>query len=120
MRSPRTAPGRRTRVLLAVVCAAGVLTGCQTLADAALDAGCEGTESRVAKLGSYRVLDSRPRGTVVPRGFEDLDSGCWADSGEAWLYAERTYVFPGGRAEVVRHYRRAAERDGWRPSGVAT
>ncbi|MEU0209287.1 hypothetical protein [Streptomyces canus] len=51
----------------------------------------------------------------MPRGFEDLEAGCWEDSGEAWLYAERTYVFPGDKAEVTQHYRAAAEREGWKP-----
>ena len=33
------------------------------------------------------------------------------------MYADRTYVFPGdGRADVTRHYRAAAEREGWKPS----
>ncbi|MFF0090718.1 hypothetical protein ACFYSF_12265 [Streptomyces canus] len=52
----------------------------------------------------------------MPRGFRDLEAGCWEDSGEAWLYAERTYVFPGDKADVIRHYRAAAEREGWKPS----
>ncbi|MFE9767098.1 hypothetical protein ACFYPC_21680 [Streptomyces sp. NPDC005808] len=52
----------------------------------------------------------------MPQGFEDLEAGCWEDSGEASLYAERTYVFPGDRADVTEHYRAAAEREGWKPS----
>ncbi|MEU0025290.1 hypothetical protein [Streptomyces sp. NPDC006335] len=55
----------------------------------------------------------------MPQGFEDLEAGCREDSGEAWLYAERTYVFPGDRADVTRHYRAAAEREGWKPSRAA-
>jgi hypothetical protein len=96
--------------------ATGVLTGCQTLADAASASGCEGTESRVGELKAYGILDSRPQGTIVPQGFEKLDAGCWEDSGEAWLSADRTYVFPGDRADVTQHYRAAAEREGWKPS----
>ncbi|MEE1791053.1 hypothetical protein PUR28_09780 [Streptomyces sp. BE308] len=46
----------------------------------------------------------------MPKGFEELDSGCWEDSGEAWVYAERTHAFPGDRTEVTRHYRVAAQR----------
>ncbi|MFD5746523.1 hypothetical protein [Streptomyces sp. NPDC127033] len=113
---PRTAIRGRTVLLLTVVWAAGVLTGCRSLADAASASGCAGTESRVGELTSYSVLGSRPRGAVVPRGFEDPEAGCWEDSGEAWLYAERTYVSPGGKAEVTRYYRAAAEREGWQPS----
>ncbi|MFI5567464.1 hypothetical protein ACIA6T_08905 [Streptomyces sp. NPDC051740] len=94
----------------------GALTGCQAAADAASVSDCEGTESRVDELKSYDVLDSRPQGTVEPRGFEGLDAGCWEDSGEAQLYAEHTYVFPGDKADVTQHYRAAAEREGWTPS----
>ncbi|MFI8087254.1 hypothetical protein ACIF9R_02920 [Streptomyces sp. NPDC086080] len=107
---------RHTALLLAAALATGALTGCQTLADAASAAGCEGTESRVDELKSYGVLGSRPRGTIEPEGFEGLDAGCWEDSGEAQLYVERTYVFPGDRAAVTQHYRAAAEREGWQPS----
>ncbi|MGW8504837.1 hypothetical protein [Streptomyces sp. CLCI03] len=39
---------------------------------------------------------------------------CADDSGDAWLSAGRTYVYPGTRQEVVDHYREAAEADGWR------
>lgn len=96
--------------------AVGALTGCQTLVDAASDNGCDGTGSRVDELKSHGVLDSRPQGAIVPQGFEDLDAGCWEDSGEAWLFADRTYVFPGDKADVIGHYRAAAEREGWTPS----
>ncbi|MGW2057834.1 hypothetical protein ACWCOZ_28645 [Streptomyces sp. NPDC001840] len=110
----RTGTGRCAALLLTVALAAGTLTGCDSLLlDAALDGGCENTKSRVKELASYGILDSRPEGTVVPQGFEDLESGCWADSGDAWVYADRTYVFPGDKAEVIPYYRAAAERDGW-------
>ncbi|MFE9854068.1 hypothetical protein [Streptomyces sp. NPDC005780] len=52
----------------------------------------------------------------MPQGFEDLEAGCWEDSGEASLYAERTYVLPGDKADVTQYYRAAAEREGWKPS----
>ncbi|MFF7545979.1 hypothetical protein ACFZCU_20455 [Streptomyces canus] len=52
----------------------------------------------------------------MPQGFKDLEAGCWEDSGEAWLHAERTYVFPGDKADVTQYYRAAAEREGWKPS----
>lgn len=114
--APRKGTGRCPALLLAAAWVTGVLTGCQTLADAASAAGCEGTESRVDALKAYGILDSRPPGTIVPQGSEDLEAGCWEDSGEASLYAERTYVFPGDRADVTRYYRAAAEREGWKPS----
>ncbi|MFD7897540.1 hypothetical protein [Streptomyces sp. NPDC059743] len=110
----RAGTGRCAALLLTVALATGALTGCDSLLlDAALDRGCENTESRVKELESYDILDSRPEGTVVPQGFEDLESGCWADSGDASVYADRTYVFPGEKAEVIQYYRAAAERDGW-------
>ncbi|GAA3884943.1 hypothetical protein GCM10023084_42280 [Streptomyces lacrimifluminis] len=114
--APRTGTRWYGALLLTAALATGALTGCQTLADAASATGCEGTESRVGKLKSYDVLDSPPQGAIVPEGFEDLEAGCWEDSGEAWLYADRTYVFPGDKADVTRHYRAAAEREGWLPS----
>ncbi|MEU5216604.1 hypothetical protein AB0G79_10445 [Streptomyces sp. NPDC020807] len=70
----------------------------------------------VAALG---ILDSRPEGATVARGFEEVDAGCWADSGDVVVYPERTYAFPGTRAEVTSHYRTAAVRDGWRPDPEA-
>ncbi|MYZ35258.1 MULTISPECIES: hypothetical protein [unclassified Streptomyces] len=108
----RVGIGRCAVLLLTVASAASALTGCSVL-EAGLDRGCENTESRVKELESHDILDSRPEGTVVPQGFEDLESGCWADSGDASVYADRTYVFPGDKAEVTRYYRAAAERDGW-------
>ncbi|WP_241195667.1 hypothetical protein [Streptomyces sp. SID10362] len=61
------------------------------------------------------ILDSRPDEATVARGFEEVDAGCWSDSGDVTVYAERTYAFPGTRADVAAHYRTAARRDGWRP-----
>lgn len=108
--------GRCATLLLTAVVTTGALTGCETLVDAASTTGCKSTESRVDELKSYGVLDSRPQGTIVPKGFEDPDAGCWEDSGEVWVYANRTYVFPGDRVDVTRYYRAAAEREGWKPS----
>ncbi|WP_399936801.1 hypothetical protein ACGH52_00975 [Streptomyces sp. BBFR25] len=88
------------------------LTGC-TLMDLARD--CEGTDARVEELAALRVLDSRPDEAAVARGFEEVDAGCWSDSGEVTVYAERTYACPGTRAGVAAHYRTAAQQDGWSP-----
>lgn len=30
----------------------------------------------------------------LARGFEGTDAGCWSDSGDVMVYAERTYAFP--------------------------
>ncbi|ANS63219.1 hypothetical protein SLINC_0995 [Streptomyces lincolnensis] len=107
---------RPLSLLLSSVLAAGTLTGCALL-DLAED--CEGTDDRVKEMGALDILDSRPAGATVARGFEKVDAGCWADSGDVSLYAGRTYAFPGTRAEAAAHYRTAAARDGWRPDPEA-
>ncbi|MGW4549294.1 hypothetical protein ACWEN4_23435 [Streptomyces violaceorubidus] len=89
-----------------------VLTGC-TLMDLAQD--CEGTDARAEELAALPILDSRPDAATVAEGFEEVDAGCWSDSGDVTVYAERTYAFPGTRADVAAHYRTAARQDGWRP-----
>ncbi|MFW3464566.1 hypothetical protein [Streptomyces sp. 058-1L] len=90
---------------------AATLTGCALL-DLAQD--CEGTDPRVQELAALDILGSRPDEATVARGFEKADAGCWADSGEVAVYAERTYAFSGTRAEVAEHYRTATQQDGWR------
>ncbi|MEU3691437.1 hypothetical protein [Streptomyces narbonensis] len=102
---------RRTALLLSAVLAAGGLTGCSA---PLLFADCEGTEERVREMESLAILDSRPVGATSPVHYEDVDAGCWSDSGDVVVYADRTYAFPGTRAEVLRHYAAAAERDGWK------
>lgn len=76
---------------------------------------CEGPDARVEELAALDILDSRSGETTVARGFEEVDAGCWSDSGDVTVYAERTYAFPGTRAEVAAHYRTAAQQDGWSP-----
>ncbi|QES18496.1 hypothetical protein DEJ46_04820 [Streptomyces venezuelae] len=108
---------RPTALLLSAVLAAGSLTGCSAFD---LFADCEGTEERVRELESLAILGSRPVGATSPVHYENVDAGCWSDSGDVVVYADRTYAFPGTRAEVLRHYRTAAERDGWHvPPGPA-
>ncbi|MGW6540844.1 hypothetical protein ACWGBV_06345 [Streptomyces sp. NPDC055051] len=80
---------------------------------------CEGTGDRVKEVAALGILGSRPEGAAVARGFEEVDAGCWADSGDVVVYAERTYAFPGTRAEVAAHYRTAAVRGGWEPDPEA-
>ncbi|MGX2993857.1 hypothetical protein JNUCC64_06090 [Streptomyces sp. JNUCC 64] len=106
----RTGTTRPIPLLLATALVGVTLTGC-SLMDLAAD--CEGTDGRVKELAALGILDSRPDGATVPRGFEEVDAGCWADSGDVVVHAERTYAFPGTRAEVTAHYRKAAARDGW-------
>lgn len=106
-------PARPVSLLLATLLAAPALTGC-TLMDLAQD--CEGTDARVEELAALHILDSRPDEATAARGFEEVDAGCWSDSGDATVYAERTYAFPGTRADVAAYYRTAARQDGWIPA----
>ncbi|MEU3447343.1 hypothetical protein AB0H29_08930 [Streptomyces thermolilacinus] len=103
---------RPVGLLLSAVLAAATLTGCALLE---LSRGCEGTDGRVREVAALGILDSRPEGATVARGFEEVEAGCWADSGDVVVYADRTYAFPGTRADVVAHYRTEAVRDGWVP-----
>ncbi|MGW3385718.1 hypothetical protein [Streptomyces cinereoruber] len=100
-------------LLLAAVLVGATLTGCGLLE---LAGDCEGTDDRVRETAALDILDSRPDGATVARGFEEVDAGCWADSGDVMVYAGRTYAFPGARADVTAHYRTAAVRDGWTPA----
>jgi hypothetical protein len=103
-------------LLVSTALAVGTLTGC-TLQELARD--CEGTDDRVKEMAALDILDSRPAEATVARGFEKVDAGCWADSGDVSVYANRTYAFPGKRAEVAAHYRTAAARNGWNPDPEA-
>ncbi|MFE1903043.1 hypothetical protein ACFW96_05150 [Streptomyces gardneri] len=109
---------RPTALLLSAVLGVGGFAGCSVALDLLKD--CEGTEGRVKELESLAILDSRPVGATSLVHYENVDAGCWADSGDVVVYADRTYAFPGTREEVLRHYRTAAERDGWKaPSDPA-
>lgn len=112
----RTGTTRPIPLLLSIVLAVGTLTGC-SLQELARD--CEGTDDQVKEMAALDILDSRPAGATVARGFEEVDAGCWADSGDVSVYAHRTYAFPGTQAKVAAHYRTAAERDGWTPASEA-
>ncbi|MEE1814984.1 hypothetical protein PUR59_08155 [Streptomyces sp. SP18ES09] len=101
-----------TTLLLALALTVGALTGCSTLTGYQ---DCGGSEERVRSLRALAILDTPPGKATPPPGYEEVDAGCWDDSGEAWAYAHRTYAFPGTPEEVLRHYRTAAARDGWRP-----
>ncbi|MFG3039178.1 hypothetical protein ACGFYZ_20000 [Streptomyces sp. NPDC048330] len=65
-------------------------------------------------LAALPLFESKPAAATIPKDFREVASGCEDDSGDAWLSAERTYAFPGTRAEVIQYYRTAAERDGWK------
>lgn len=114
--SLRTACIRPISLLLAAAFVTSALTGC-ALMDLARD--CEGTDAKVEEMAALDILGSRPDEATVARGFEEVDAGCWSDSGDVSVYAERTYAFPGTRAEVAAHYRTAARQDGWSPDPEA-
>ncbi|MER7951941.1 hypothetical protein ABTY59_31580 [Streptomyces sp. NPDC096079] len=113
----RTGSTRRISLLLATVLAAATLTGCGLLE---LARGYEGTDDRVKDMAALDILDTRPDGAAVARGFGEVDAGCREDSGDVEVYAGRTYTFPGTQAEVSAHYRTAAVRDGWNPDPRAS
>ncbi|OII63154.1 hypothetical protein BJP40_25965 [Streptomyces sp. CC53] len=106
----------RASLLLTTMLTASTLTACTPLD---LARYCEGTASRVRETAALDILDSRPAGASVAQGFEEVDAGCWADSGDIVVYADRWYAFPGTRSEVTAHYRSAALRDGWGPASEA-
>ncbi|MFG2973651.1 hypothetical protein ACGFYY_11670 [Streptomyces sp. NPDC048331] len=107
----RIRPGRTAALLLSAVIVAGGLSGCSLLTPFKT---CEGTEARMKELESLPLLASPPPGAGAPRTFDGDYAECADDSGDAWLSAGRTYTYPGTRQEVLDHYRKAAEADGWR------
>ncbi|MEV7557539.1 hypothetical protein [Streptomyces sp. NPDC089795] len=109
----RIRPGRTAALLLSAVIVAGGLSGCSLLTPFKT---CEGTEARMKELESLPLLASPPPGASAPRTFDGDYAECADDSGDAWLSAGRTYTYPGTRQEVLDHYRKAAEADGWRES----
>ncbi|WP_327735561.1 hypothetical protein OG749_18815 [Streptomyces nojiriensis] len=107
----RIRPGRTAVLLLSAAFVAGGLSGCSFLSPFKT---CEGTGARMKELESLPLLASPPPGASAPRTFDGVSSECADDSGDAWLSAGRTYVYPSTRQEVLDHYRKAAEADGWR------
>ncbi|MFB7511948.1 MULTISPECIES: hypothetical protein [unclassified Streptomyces] len=107
---------RSTVLLLSTALLAGGLSGCALLV--AELRGCDGTEERVKELDALSVLDDRPDGATRAAPFGEPDAGCWADSGDVVVYANRTYTFSGDRAEVFPYYREVARREGWTESAV--
>lgn len=113
--SLRTHPTRPTALPTALLLAGALmtagLTGCSALSPFNT---CDDTAARLKELRSQSILSSTLEGATAPKGFESVDSGCIDDSGDAWLYAERIYAFPGSRQKVVDFYRTTAKADGWR------
>ncbi|MFE6037096.1 hypothetical protein [Streptomyces sp. NPDC056452] len=121
---PRTHPARPPALpgalLLATTLLATGVSGCSALSPFNT---CDDTATRVKALRAQPILESVPEGATAPKDFASVPAGCIDDSGDAWLYAERVYAFPGPRQEVVDFYRATAGADGWRlqsaPSGLS-
>ncbi|CAL9332909.1 hypothetical protein [Streptomyces sp. enrichment culture] len=111
---PRTHPTRPLALpgalLLTTALLAAGLTGCSTLSPFN---SCDDTATRVEELRSQPILRTAPDGATVPKDLASVDAGCIDDSGDAWLYAERIYAFPGPRQKVVDFYRTTAKAHGW-------
>lgn len=112
---PRTHPARPLPLAGASLLATSLLTvgltGCSALSPFNT---CDDTATRVKELRSQPILRSAPEGATVPKDLASVHAGCLDDSGDAWLYAERVYAFPGPRQKVVDFYRATAKADGWR------
>ncbi|MFI8498149.1 hypothetical protein ACIGFK_06550 [Streptomyces sp. NPDC085524] len=102
---------RGIRWLLSAVLLAGGLTGCSLLSPFTT---CEGTDALMKELESLPLLASPPPGATPPTKSDAAFSECADDSGDAYLTASRSYVYAGTRQEVLDHFRKAAEADGWR------
>ncbi|MER5893243.1 hypothetical protein [Streptomyces sp. NPDC001876] len=120
-KQPTRPPALPGTLLLATALLASGVSGCSALSPFNT---CDDTETRVKALRSQPVLESVPAGATVPKGLAPEPAGCIDDSGDAWLHAERIYVFPGPRQEVVDFYRATAEADGWHlqspPEGLSS
>ncbi|MFG2873876.1 hypothetical protein ACGFYU_02500 [Streptomyces sp. NPDC048337] len=104
------------RLLFAVLLVSPALGGCALFGPYPT---CEGTESAVAELAKLPGLELRPE-RARPVGAAPgamATASCTADSGDAYLTAERLYSYDGSRAEVLEYYGRAAPAAGWRPVG---
>ncbi|MFB6895657.1 hypothetical protein [Streptomyces hydrogenans] len=97
-------------LLLATALMTAGLTGCSALSPFNT---CDDTVVRLRDLRSQPILESVPKGATAPKGLAPVYAECVDDSGDAWLYAERVYAFPGSRQEVVDFYHTTAEADGW-------
>lgn len=114
MSRPTSIPVPAFRLLFAALLLAPALSGCSLLAP--FDT-CEGTEAALAELAALPALELRPpRATPVAAEPEAAPAAhCVDDTGDAWLTAERLYVYEGSRAEVLEYYGREAPAAGWHP-----
>ncbi|MFD3538389.1 hypothetical protein ACFWUQ_02670 [Streptomyces sp. NPDC058662] len=100
------------RLLLATVLAGATLSGCSFLSPFAT---CEGTGPEVAALDELPALDLHPPGARPLDGGAADGATCTDDSGDAWLSADRLYVYDGNAADVLAYYARELPAAGWHP-----
>ncbi|MFF5705052.1 hypothetical protein ACFY7H_21475 [Streptomyces sp. NPDC012794] len=100
------------RLLLATVLAAAALSGCSHLSPFTT---CEGTGPQVAALDQSPALDLHPPGARPLHGGATDGATCTDDSGDAWLSADRLYVYDGSAADVLAYYARELPAAGWHP-----
>ncbi|MFF3013337.1 hypothetical protein [Streptomyces sp. NPDC057939] len=100
------------RLSLATVLVGAALSGCSFLSPFTT---CEGTGPEVAALDELSALDLHPPG-ATPVGGGSADSAtCTDDSGDAWLSADRLYVYDGSAEDVRAYYARELPAAGWDP-----
>ncbi|MFD9127686.1 hypothetical protein [Kitasatospora sp. NPDC059571] len=74
--------------------------------------GCSADDRR---LQEPLAAEARALGAADgARADGDAYGGC--DEDDRFAYAGQGYAEPGGRAQVVAHYRAAADRNGWQPA----
>jgi hypothetical protein len=99
---------------LALLLSAATCGGLLALVTSQFDTGdCADSVARTEQVASLRVLSMPPPGARPSRGWEEAESECLDDSGEAWLAVTWQYDSEASRPAVLDHYRAAARRDGW-------
>ena len=74
---------------------------------------CADSAVRTEQVASLRILDMPPPRSRPSPGWENAESECLDDSGEAWLAVTRQFDSEETWPVVLDHYRAAAGRDGW-------
>ncbi|GHI85236.1 hypothetical protein ACWGF3_02135 [Streptomyces xanthophaeus] len=100
------------RLLLATVLVGSALSGCAFLSPFT---SCKGTGPAVAELDELPALELHPPGATPVDGGAADGATCTDDSGDAWLTADRLYVYDGSEVEVVAYYVREMAAAGWHP-----
>ncbi|MFD6876658.1 MULTISPECIES: hypothetical protein [unclassified Streptomyces] len=99
-------------LLLATVLVGATLSGCSFLSPFTT---CEGTGPEPAALDELSALDLHPAGARSVAGGAADGATCTDDSGDAWLSADRLYVYDGSAADVLAYYARELPAAGRHP-----